>query len=404
MSLEITKEEAAELISAADMIYSVIGYAQGRADQSLARREEFVLLQFPTRRAQNNSAETALNFSQKELTKMPRFFRSIYKIKGGTAAHIRKKENGTYEIRYRRNGFNISVSSKNLQEAKERFIEALRHARQEDPVVNGKILFKQYAEQWIEVVKRPQVKTKTLQNYIQTLRHYIYPEFAEKQMKEIRPIDIQKLLNDLTESDRYRSAEAVYVILKAIFNFAVAEDIVPKSPLNIIRKPKHATKHGQALSLDEERIFVEKCVERRTQRGYAFLFLLFTGIRRSELASAEISSPWIIVTTSKVRRGEEPQKRKIPISPMLAPFIQFMTKEVLSSSPEKLTKEFPTFLPERHLHELRHTFITRCQECGISRELTSLWAGHRADNTMTSNVYTHFSDAYQLEEIKKLKY
>ena len=57
-----------------------------------------------------------------------------------------------------------------------------------------------------------------------------------------------------------------------------------------------------------------------------------------------------------------------------------------------------------HLHDLRHTFITRAQECGIRREIVSLWAGHKADNTMTSNVYTHFSREYQKAEIMKFDY
>lgn len=46
---------------------------------------------------------------------MPAFFRKEFRLKGGTTAHIRKKENGTYEIRYRRNGMNISASAKNLE-------------------------------------------------------------------------------------------------------------------------------------------------------------------------------------------------------------------------------------------------------------------------------------------------
>ena len=60
--------------------------------------------------------------------------------------------------------------------------------------------------------------------------------------------------------------------------------------------------------------------------------------------------------------------------------------------------------PPHNLHDLRHTFITRAQECGIQRELVSLWAGHAADNTMTSNVYTHFSREFMLKEAKKVIY
>ena len=70
----------------------------------------------------------------------------------------------------------------------------------------------------------------------------------------------------------------------------------------------------------------------------------------------------------------------------------------------RLGRTFKEWLPAHHLHELRHTFITRAQECGIAREVVSLWAGHKADNTMTTNVYTHFSEEFQLQEIKKFDY
>ena len=132
--------------------------------------------------------------------------------------------------------------------------------------------------------------------------------------------------------------------------------------------------------------------------------MIFTGIRRSELASAEISPQWVTVVTAKGRKGEAPKKRKIPVSPMLMPFLPFMTKENLTVREDYLTKDISKFIEGHHLHELRHTFITRCQECGISRELTSVWAGHKADNTMTSNVYTHFGEEFQIGEIQKLRY
>ena len=89
---------------------------------------------------------------------------------------------------------------------------------------------------------------------------------------------------------------------------------------------------------------------------------------------------------------------------MLKKFLYLFDDGLPVISGDKLTQRFPDFAPGHHLHELRHTFITRAQECGIPRELVSLWAGHKADNTMTSNVYTHFSDEFQLQEIQKFDY
>ena len=94
---------------------------------------------------------------------MPAFFRKEFRLKGGTVAHIRKKENGSYEIRYRRNGMNISKSAQTLEVAKERFIEALCNAKSNE--TSSRIFFGQYATQWLEVVKKPQVKENTLEDY-----------------------------------------------------------------------------------------------------------------------------------------------------------------------------------------------------------------------------------------------
>ncbi len=377
--------------------------------RNVSEEEREGILQFPNRsvfageEANEKKTETVfLEFTKKELSKMPKFFKTVYKLKGGKAAHIRQRENGTYEIRYRRNGINLSVSAKVLEVAKERFIQALSSA--ETDTMRDKTIFGQYAVQWLEVVKKPQVKQNTYDDYNLMFRVHIFPRFGKMRMKDVKPIDCQKFINDLCDKNTFRVAEKVYCLLHAFFKFAVAEDVLQKSPMTIIKKPQHETKHGQAFSVEEERAFVELCINKNSPVARAYILMLFTGIRRSELASVQITPKWVTLTTSKTRKGVSDKIRKIPVSPMLKPFLPFMTNEIFSVSLDVLSRTFSKFVPKRHLHELRHTFITRCQECGISRELTSLWAGHKADNTMTTNVYTHFSEKYQIGEIQKLRY
>ena len=242
-----------------------------------------------------------LEFTQKEISKMPTFFKKEFRLKGGTVAHIRQKENGSYEIRYRRNGMNISKSAKTLEVAKERFIEALCNAKSNE--TSSRIFFGQYATQWLEVVKKPQVKENTLEDYRFTLRKYVFPRFGKMRLRDIKPIDVQRLLNDLESKGVRRGSEGVYVLLRAIFEFAVAENLIPKSPMTLIRKPKHETKHGQAFTIEEERILIDRCMDSASYCRYAFILMLFTGIRRSELPTAEVSPQWVTVTSSKTRKG-----------------------------------------------------------------------------------------------------
>lgn len=71
-----------------------------------------------------------------------------------------------------------------------------------------------------------------------------------------------------------------------------------------------------------------------------------------------------------------------------------------------LAHAFKRRFPEHHLHELRHTFITRAQSCKISRELVSFWVGYKADSSVTSTVYTHFEQCpeFQIEQIALFDY
>ena len=139
--------------------------------------------------------------------------------------------------------------------------------------------------------------------------------------------------------------------------------------------------------------------------GGALLFLLYTGIRRSELASAQIEDGFVRVVCAKVRKGYRARSRLIPVTPMPARHLSHMDLDALRKvRPNALTQAMKRLMPSHHLHELRYTFITRCQECGAAREVVSVWAGHAADATMTSNVYTHFSAAFMKKEATKIIY
>ena len=365
------------------------------------------ILVFPDSRAEKEKfAEERrdgcfLKFTDKELQKMASYFKDDYLLHAGEIAHIRQKENGTFEIRYRRNGRNISKSGKTIEIAKARFMAAQVWPTEKKR--KKKIRFPEYARQWRENVKKTEIKPVTYESYLQALNTYAFPYFGKIEMKEIRPMLVQGFLNELTERNANRTAELLFSILKQIFDFAVAEDIIPKSPMALLRKPRYEKQSGCALSKAEEREFIRRCLS-GGKFGAAYLLMLYTGIRRAEYQTLKISEEWITVVTAKSRRGFSAKTRKIPIVPMLKKFLYLFDDGLPVISGDKLTHRFPDFAPGHHLHELRHTFITRAQECGIPREIVSLWAGHRADNTMTSNVYTHFSDEFQISEAQKFLY
>lgn len=321
---------------------------------------------------------------------------------------VRQKPNGVFEVRYRAHGYNVAASSVDFDKLKPKFIEALCRSVPQDPpkVLLGVPRFVDVCERWLEL-RRATIKPPTYNYYVQLFGANIYPQFLNCTIADVKQSDIIELINRYVEQGKNRTATKIYQTLKAVFEFAVGDELLERSPMRLIKPPKYEEQNGVALTLEEERQLVglmnaSKCAP---EIKNAILFLLYTGIRRSELASAKIVDGCIEVKNSKTRKGFKEKTRTIPVTPMLAQWLpQMNIDELRTVRPDALTQAIKRLMPSHHLHELRHTFITRCQECGVSREVVSVWAGHAPDNTQTSNVYTHFSREFMKKEAQKVIY
>lgn len=355
----------------------------------------------------DNSLRKAFEKIHKELRKMPTKFREIFNLEW-LEKHTRQKPNGVYEIRCSINKVPISGSGKTLDVAAEDFIRKLVDLERgtQKKSAEDKTLFVDFAEKWFVVVKKPTVKPNTYESFYAAYTTHIKPYFRGKPIKAITPMEIQPLFTKFIRQKKSKTAQTVKVLLNQIFKSAVAERIIPQNPMDGVQVLKHQPKKGTALTLVEEREFLQSIKGSRYE--LAFAFLLFGGMRRGELHSVKVDGEFLSVLDGKVRIAQEQTIRKVPITPMLQRYLtgasKSQIKEALAYNIEMLTRYFKVFCPSHHLHELRHTFITRCQECGVPREVVSVWAGHAADKTMTSTVYTHFADDFMISEGKKVDY
>ena len=357
----------------------------------------------------NSYVQGILKFTNQEISKMPKELKKHFKT-GGVIVHARKKENGVIELRCQIQKKKIAVSSKSLDIAKQKFIEALNKAFTESPepeTVNKKIALTDYMFKWLETVKKPYVKPITYKDYIYTLETYIKPQFGTNELASIKGFEIQSFINGFTEAKKFRTAKKLYQLLAAVFDYAVTDEIIMKSPMQRITVPRYEQEHGIPVTRQEEKYLIECLLLGGSIYAQAYAFLMYSGLRRSELASAEIVDGWIIITTSKQRKGMKVKLRSLPIPPMLQKVLSHIDFDKIKKlTPAMLTKHIKDFFPNHHAHDLRHTFVTRCQECGIQRELVSLWVGHTADSSTTTLVYTHLEQnkEHQIEEMKKFDY
>lgn len=359
-------------------------------------------------KTENEEATAFLDFTEKELMKMPKTFRNKFKT-GKIKARIRRIQNKYYEIRVQLDKIRITASSANLETAKQRFIEKLNEYESKRTDKKHKDeLFGKYLLKWLETVKKPYIKESTYKEYQKSVKLDLLPKFGQFKLSEITTFDIQEHLNGYIAEGKNRTAKKVYQLMSALFAFAVADDMLTRSPTDKVRVVTYEQEHGTALTRAEEKQIIDDFLAMPSSRyRQAFVFIMYTGLRRSELASVQLEGEWITVVTAKQRKGKKEKARRIPVSPMLKKLLPMIDLNLIrQANPNKLTCAFSDLYTNHHLHELRHTFITRCQECGIAREIVSLWAGHSTDKTITTTVYTHLEQnvELQLQEIARFIY
>ncbi len=343
-----------------------------------------------------------LKFTKKEISQMPTQFKNIFAA-NDLIVHYRLRKDGVYETRFHRQGIDIEVSSKDLTKLKQKFIDKLNH-KDEKPDKNDKT-FAEYADEWLNI-KKVTTKQSTYNEYLRLLNHDILPTFGEMKAIEIDRCMLQNFLLTYVQKGVLRTAHKLFLLLRCIFDM-IAEDYNIPTPMKKVVVPNYQSKSGIAFTYEEEKKLVNHCIAHLNRdTSHAFLVLLYAGLRRSELASLKIiDGTWLECETSKERMGKNVVKRKIPITPMMRqvlPYIDFEKAKNVNLNTLQTTMK--RLFPNHHSHELRHTFISRSKESGVAREVVSVWAGHAADGTQTSNVYTHFSREFMKEQAQKVDY
>lgn len=333
---------------------------------------------------------------------MPKTFRRLI-ILQGKRCRLRTRSSGknstTYEIRYRRNGFDIHACGKTIELAKANFIEKLKTAKPIESKAGGGSTvpetFNAFSVYYFETFRKPKITEKTYHNDFGRYLKHLKPHFKETPIKNITPPDCKKLLDSVMKSGKAKTAAELYSMMSIIFKGAIAHGIAERSPLAIVQKPRHIKESGKALSREEERLLFDTL----TERAYiiAAALALYTGLRPNELSTAKIDGDFITARNSKRKNGKIEYKR-IPICDKLRPYLA----DGLPVLPpvQLFRRRVCAALPGHRLYDLRTTFYTRCDELGVAPPARDAFVGHSGG--ALTNAYRDLSTEYLLKEGKKL--
>lgn len=362
----------------------------------------------------SEKGKNGFKLTKQEIKTMPEHIRKIF-IANNYIVNYRITSNGYFEARIRRKGMYIEASGRDFETMRKRFMDRLATFYTQ-PTVTAEpaslsaptaktILFGDYGREWLKI-KEQTTKPSTFKEYERSFRVDLEPTFGNKPLADITRNDLQNYLFGIVGENKHRKAEKLALMLHCIFDMA-AEDYDIPSPMKKVVLPAYQTKKGEALTKDEEARLVNYCKSHKNVEGTdALLVLLYFGLRKSELASIEIiDGKWLQCETSKERLGQNIVLRKIPFTPMVKkvlPYIDF--EKAKNTNLNTISTRMKRLPPNHHPHELRHTFISRCKEAGVASEVVSIWAGHSLSGTITSTVYTHYSEEFQMKEAEKVVY
>lgn len=310
--------------------------------------------------------------------------------------HPSGKNTVTYEIRFRRDGYEISASGKTIELAKANFLSKCKAADIKEKNTPSKVptTFNAFANYYFKTFRAEKVTAATLKNDNARYKKYLHPTFKEQPIKKITPSECKKLLDKVKSQGKGKTADELHSLLNVIFKSAIAHAIIDRNPLDTILHIQHERKSGTALTREEEQAL--KSALKGSKYLTAFMVMMYCGLRPNELKSAKIQDNFIIAENSK-RKNKKVAYKKIPIIKALKPFI---VEDFSKPTPYTMREYIKKILPNHILYDLRTTFYTRCDEFNVSAAARDEFVGH--SNGALTNAYRNLSDNYLLEESKKL--
>lgn len=338
-----------------------------------------------------------LKFTFEEIKKMPK---KLHFFIDGLVIYYRKRQTGkytySYNVRFKRCGYDIDFSEKKKENLKARFIEEIKKQDKEQRIDKIPTSLNQFSLYYFDNFRAKKVTAETLKKDMSRYKNYIAPYFKEILIKNITPSQCQKLLDEVPGNGK--TADEIYSLMNCIFKCAIAHHIIQFSPMDTVLHIQHERESGTALTKEEEQKLLQEA--EKTNYRLAFAIALYTGLRPNEYQSAKIEGNFIVAINSK-RKNRKIEYKKIPVTPMLRPYLERVT---IICFPElrHIRNVFKKILPNHKLYDLRTTFYTRCKECGIADAARNEFVGHSMGKL--ENAYTDLSDEFLLREGEKFSY
>lgn len=308
--------------------------------------------------------------------------------------------------------------------------------------------FGEYAEYWLESVKRPELKDTSYDRLESTFRTHLIPRLGDYQIDDVTAQIIQtELINPMRDSNYgHSSIKKAYDGVRALCRYAYMDGKLNRNPADLVTIPKKSTFEQKDIvffDAEERAAIVSVCLStygngnRRFDLGSAYILTMYTGLRMSEVLglkwkNVDFKKRRIIVediivmvknrapitpfnhkhylvkdqaSTKTDRRREVPLCRQAiealkdlqKVSPQSPDGYVVSRTLGVPITPGNFDKSFRKILDRAGvkpagIHALRHTCATMLFEKGVDVRIISEILGH-SSTAVTYNTYVHIVDS-----------
>lgn len=382
-------------------IIKIAGHLNNMICQALDM-EKSGALALPEEKTKTLSAE--IKFTQEEVNMIKsKTFKIEFIANGCIGRVIRRpsgKKNCYYEIRYRRHGYNVSVSHKDIDVAKKLFIEQTSKLDSPEKLAHDKMKFGNIIEEWLEY-KKSKITYHQWQNHESRARRFIPDELKAKLIKDIHTNDIDKLLSFDNDPRLYEELRSLY---NQIFKYGIASGIITHNPVTIIPFKRAERKKRKALTTDQIKAFLKRLQEPEFESVRQISYVLyFFGLRPCEIDDEAHFESGFLICRNRKRKNGKIEHKKIPVPKQALGLIDFNKPIKPSLSYNKWLDIIKKALSDGLTpYNLRHTFASICAE-SVKPDILDVWMGDSPER-LVGKTYVHYRDKFMQNKMNTVKF
>lgn len=302
-----------------------------------------------------------------------------------------------------------------------------RELEEDKKKISKNMLVDAWCEEWLTTYKASTINARYYDTIRQTINKHISPEIGKMQIKSVKPVHLQKILNSKKHMSK-SSVDKIFDIIRQIFREAYNNALIIENPATGLKKPIVASpKPRRPLTASENKATLSLF---KKEDNLFMEIIYYCGLRPGEIAALQ----WLDIDYARqvinVRQALKsdgsfgPPKssagiREVPIpTPLMNTFKKHKSERVTNpcgricsskrnqhhtkSTINKLWNDWKVLLlkemkyPEYLENDLtmycyRHNYCTNLQAAGVPINVARELMGHE-DIALTSQIYTHKSE------------